>query len=175
MSIYTSDGSNNSLIPRQNFIDIGSDLKRILDKILSNNTLVKLLYYNDTNVSAKPTLTNSQKVAMIGDYIKIVPRIPKDYETKNYLVIQMDRFSPSADESRFKSFVLSFDILCHSDNWVMDDYMLRPFKIMHELDTMFNMSKLHSLGPINFVSANQLVINEELMGYSLNYIVYEYQ
>jgi hypothetical protein len=175
MSIYTSDGSNGSLIPKLNFIDVGYDLKRILDKILTNNTLVKLLYYNDTNVSTKTNLTNAQKIALIGDYIKIVPKLPKDIETKNYIVIQMDRFTTSGDDSRFKSFILSFDILCHSDNWVMDDYMLRPFKIMQELDTMFNMSKLHSLGPINFVSANQLVINENLMGYSLNYTVYEFQ
>jgi hypothetical protein len=169
MSIYKADGSNGSLIPRLNFTDIGYDLKRVLDKMLTNDTLVKLLYYNDSNVSAKPNLTNAQKVALIGDYIKIVPRLPKDIEVKNYIVIQMDRFTPGeSDDTRFKSFILSFDILCHSDNWVMDDYMLRPFKIMQELDAMFNMSKLHSLGPINFV-------NEDLMGYSLYYSVYELQ
>jgi hypothetical protein len=175
MSIYAADGSNNSLTPKMNFSDIGSDLRGILDRILKNDMLIKLLYYNDLNVSTKPNLTNAQKVALVGDYIKIVPRLPKDIELKNYIVIQMDRFAPVGDENRFKSFVLSFDILCHSDNWVMDDYMLRPFKIMQELDTMFNMSKLHSLGPINFISADQLVINEDLMGYSLNYIVYEFQ
>lgn len=175
MSIYKPDGTNNSLIQRQNFIEVGFDLKRILNKILKNDRLVKLLYYNQSNIDLLPNLTNTEKAALIHDIIKIVPRLPKDLESKNYLLIQMDRFTPAGDDTRYRSFILSFDILCHSDTWVMDDYMLRPFKIMQELDSMFNMSKLHSLGPVNFIGANQVIINEELMGYSIYYKVYDFQ
>lgn len=174
--MYKQDGSSGSLTPRQNFIDVGFDLKRILNKILKNDKLVKLLYYNQSNVDNLPNLTNTEKAALIHDYIKIVPRLPKDLESKNYLIIQMDQFTPaSADDNRYRSFLLSFDVLCHADTWVMDDYMLRPFKILQELDSMFNMSKLHSLGPVSFASANQIIINEELMGYSIYYRVLDFQ
>ena len=87
----------------------------------------------------------------------------------------MDQFTPINDEYNFKSFLLSFDIICSPDVWIMDDYMLRPFKIMHELDTIFNNSKLDSMGPITFVSATQLVINEDLMGYSMFFRIVNFQ
>ena len=175
MSIYAPDGSSKSFSPRQNFIDVGFDLKRILNKILKNDTLVKLLYYNDSNIDSKPNLSDSEKAALINDYIKIVPKIPKDIDAKNYLIIQMDKFSAVNEDTRYRSFILSFDILCHPDNWIMDNYMLRPFRVMQELDSMFNVSKLHSLGPATFISANQLTISEELMGYSIYYSVYDFQ
>lgn len=175
MSIYNSNGTQGSTIPRQNFTDVGSNLRYILNRILKNDTLIKLLYYNDSDISSKPDLTDQQKVDLINDYIKIVPKLSKDPENKNYLIIQMDRFSPVSDDTRFRKLVLSFDIICHADNWIMNDYMLRPFKIMQELDSLFNMSKLSSLGPVTFISANQIVINEDLMGYSLYYSVDDFQ
>lgn len=175
MSIYNSDGTRSSSMPQNNFTEVGLNLKKVLNRILKNDDLIKLLYYNTPEVTSQPNLTNEQKVAMINDYIKLVPKLPKDVELKNYLLIQMDQFAAMDGEQVFRTFVLNFDILCNAGNWIMDDYMLRPFKIMHELDSMFNNSKLDSLGPVNFVAANQLVLNEELMGYSMFFRVVDFQ
>jgi len=175
MGIYNADGTRQSTVTRNSFLDIGVDLKRVVNRILKNDTLVKLLYYNSSNVDTESNLTNQQKVAMINDYIKLVPKITKDDLLKSYLVINMDQFTPINDDYNFKSFILSFDIICSPDVWIMDDYMLRPFKIMHELDSIFNNSKLDSLGPITFLSSSQLIINEDLMGYSMFFRVVNFQ
>jgi hypothetical protein len=175
MAIYNRDGTRGAIVPTNHFNEVGENLKRVLNKVLKNDDLVKLLYYNLPNVSAQPNLTNAQKVAMVNDYIKLVPKIPKDIEVKNYLIIQMNDFSPVGEDFTYRTFVLNFDVLCHADNWIMDDYMLRPMKILHELDSMFNNSKLDSLGPVNFVSANQLVLNEDLMGYTIFFRITNFQ
>lgn len=175
MAIYNSNGTSSNTTPKQNFTDVGSNLRAILNRILKNDNLVKLIYYNDSSVSGKANLTDSEKSLLINDQIKIVPKLPKDTDQKTYLVIQMDQFAPVSEDTTFRSFLLSFDIICPADSWVMDDYMLRPFKIMQEIDSLFNLSKLHSLGPVTFTSANQIVINEDLMGYSMYYSVYDFQ
>lgn len=175
MALYNKDGTSGQIAARENFTDIGHDLKGILNRLLKNDRLIKLLYYSQSDIENLPNLTKAEKVSMINDHIKIIPRLPKDIESKNYLVIQMDSFTPIGNNSRMRGFLLSFDVLCHADNWIMDDYMLRPFKILQELDSMFNMSKLHSLGPVNFVSANQILINEELMGYSIYFKVHDFE
>jgi hypothetical protein len=175
VSIYNNDGPRNSTINNNNFMEVGANLKKVLNKVLKNDNLIKLLYYNTPNIQNEPNLTNEQKVAMINDYIKLAPRLNKDIEMKNYLLIQMDQFTALEGEQIFRTFVLNFDILCHSENWIMDDYMLRPFKIMHELDVRFNNSKLDSLGPVNFISANQLILNEDLMGYSMFFRIMDFQ
>jgi hypothetical protein len=175
MSIYKNDGTRAQGHPQTNFLDLGSDLKSIINKILKNDTLVKLIYYNKPSVENEQNLTNEQKIAMINTQIKMVPRLDKDIEFKNYIIIQFDKFVSFDDGTEFKQFLLNFDIICHSDFWIMNDYMLRPFKIMHEIDKLFNKSKLNSFGPITFLSAEQLILNENLMGYSLFYKVHEFQ
>ncbi len=167
--MYKKNGAPST--EKQNFADLGPTLKRILNNILKNDRLVKLLYYNDTNVDSKPNLTKPEKALLINDLIKLVPRIPKDLEMKNYLIITLDNFQSVGELNTFKRYSLSFDILCHPDNWLMDDYMFRPFKIMQELDSLFNEAKIDSLGPVTFSSARQMLINEELMGYSMYYDV----
>jgi hypothetical protein len=174
MSIYNEDGTRSGP-PRQHFLDSGTNLKKVVNRILKNDTLVKLLYYNTSNVEGQQNLTNQQKVALINDYIKLVPKLPKDMEQKNYLVVQMGQFAALGDDMNFRAFTLGFDIICHSDNWIMDDYMLRPFKILHELDSMFNNAKLDSLGPTTFLTAEQIVINEDFMGYSIYFRVMNLQ
>jgi hypothetical protein len=174
MSIYNEDGTRAGP-PRQHFLDVGTNLKRVVNRILKNDNLIKLLYYNVPDAEAQSNLTNGQKVALINDYIKLVPKLPMDMEQKNYLVVQMDQFSGLGDDMNFRSFTLSFDVICHADNWIMDDYMLRPFKILHELDSMFNNAKIDSLGPSNFLIAQQIVLNEDFMGYSIHFRIVNLQ
>ena len=49
--------------------------------------------------------------------------------------------------------------------------MLRPYKIMHEIDGMLNRSRLNGIGKVDFVSANSLILSEELAGFTLVYRV----
>jgi hypothetical protein len=175
MSLYDSDGNRQQTYSKQHFLDTGSNLRKILNKILKNDTLIKLLYYNSSNVDSEPNLTNEQKVALVNDLIRLYPRLPKDSEFKNYIVIQMDAFNTIDDDYLFRGFTLTFDVFCHVDNWIMDDYMLRPLKILHELDSMFNNSKLDSLGPVVFLGSDQIVLNEDMMGYSIYFRIVNFQ
>jgi hypothetical protein len=175
MATYKSDGTRGQGHPQRNFLDLGGDLKSIINKILKNDNLVKLIYYNTPSIENQQNLTNEQKVSLINTQIKMVPKIDKDLDFKNYVIVQFDKFVSFDEGTEFKQFLLNFDIICHSDFWIMDDYMLRPFKIMNEIDSMFNKSKLNSFGPVTFLSAEQLILNENLMGYSLFYRVHEFQ
>jgi hypothetical protein len=46
---------------------------------------------------------------------------------------------------------------------------LRPYRIAAELDTMFNNKHLTGIGRLEFLGANQLLLNEEFGGISLMY------
>jgi hypothetical protein len=176
MSIYTSDGSRNNLTPFGNFTSLAVDLQIVMNKIIKNDNICKLLYYDAPNALSQPNLTPDQKSSLIGKAIRVVPVLEKDDEASNIIIIQFDRFTPNAtDDSVYIEFMISFDILCNSKTWIMDDYMLRPYKIMSEINSMFNMSKLRSSGPINFMGASSLLINENLVGYSMVYRVYDYR
>lgn len=105
------------------------------------------------------------------NYVQLVPKIimPEHEETKSYIILTFDDFVPS-DNPEFRDCVLSFDIFCHTDYWDIGNYQLRPFKIAGYIDAILNNSKLTGIGTLQFMGCKQLLLNQELGGYSLNYI-----
>ena len=61
------------------------------------------------------------------------------------------------------------DILCHPDNWDIGNYRIRPLKIAGYIDAILNGARLSGIGTFNFISCNELVIDEDLSGYCLLY------
>jgi hypothetical protein len=177
MSIYGTNGTwNPQGANLRSFLQISDDLKLIIEKIISNDNLCKLLYYADKGALSKPALTEDQKYSLIGDKVLVVPVVLKEDDLQSYLIVQFDNFSPNeASEVIYRDFTLTIDVLVNTKIWTLDDWTLRPYAIMHELDSMFNMSKLNSLGPINFIGANALIINEFFMGFTLAYGIHDFR
>lgn len=173
---YNEDGTfigNSNIL---SFGQAGKDLQVIMEKLITNDNVMKLLYYGQKDALKQPNLDATTKLSMVNDYIRVVPVLPKDVEAKNYIIIQLDNFSPSGSDAMvYRDFLVSFDIFCNAETWILDDYLLRPYAIMNEIDRMFNVSKLNSSGPINFVGANSILINENLLGFTIAYRVYDYR
>lgn len=104
-------------------------------------------------------------------YIKIVPKIrfPENEEIKSYIIISYDNFTPNENNPQFRDCMVHFDILCHTDYWNIGDYRLRPLKIAGYIDGILNNTKLSGIGTFQFAGCNELILNEELSGYSLMY------
>ena len=105
----------------------------------------------------------------MGKNIKIVPKLSIDTTVLNYIVISFDNFTPT-ENPEFRDNIIRFDILCHFDQWQLEDFELRPYKIAAELDSMLDKQKLTGIGQLNFLGANQLIINDEFAGLSLMYM-----
>ena len=66
--------------------------------------------------------------------------------------------------------VILMDVLCPEDTWMMDSYMMRPFKIMHELQRMFHDKPLNGIGKVFFMGANLLNLGD-YVGYQMAFSV----
>jgi hypothetical protein len=51
----------------------------------------------------------------------------------------------------------------------MKDFELRPYKIAAELDTMFDGQHLTGIGDLQFMGANQMILNDEFAGLCVMY------
>ena len=173
---YNENGMFAPSVDPIGFSQMGKDLQLIMERLIENENIAKLLYYGEKDALSKQNLTATVKLSMVNDHIKVVPVLPKDLEAKNYIIVQFDSFMPnSTDNMSYKEFLLTFDIFCNAQNWILDDYQLRPYAIMNEIDKMFNTSKLNSSGPINFIGANSISINENLLGFTVVYKIYDYK
>ena len=155
-------------IPKSSFLSMEKDTGIIINEILKNNRLKKLLYYTTSDAMEKPNLTEDQSLSLLGTNIKIVPKLYVDGSVLNYILINFDNFTPS-ENPEFRDNTVQFDIVCHFDQWNLRDYALRPYKIAGEIDSMFNLKKLTGIGYLEFVGATQIVLTDEFAGLCLMY------
>ena len=159
----------NYQFPKSSFLSINKDLDIIIGRILKNQRLQKLLYYPINNPLDQKALNEDQQLELISKHIKIVPKLYIDGSVLSYIIISFDNFIPNATNPEFRDNIISFDIVCHFDQWQLDDFNLRPYRIAAELDSIFNNTHLTGIGTLQFLGCNQLLLNEEFAGVSLMY------
>ena len=151
------------------FWSMEKDFALVAKKLMQNQRLMKLLYYTQPDALQGPDLTDEEIYGMIGKHIKIVPKLDIQKECPIFVVIVFNDFLPNDNNPEFRDCTLSFDILCHPDHWNLGNFELRPYKIAGLIDAAINKQKLTGIGTAQFQSAHNLVLNDQLMGLTLNY------
>lgn len=155
--------------PHSSFLSVEKDMEIITNKFFKNDRLKRLLFYTTKDALDKPNISEEETYELFGKNIKIVPKLQIDGEVLNYIIISFDNFTPNAENPEFRDNVISFDVICHFDQWQLKGFQLRPYKIAAEIDSMFNNKHLTGIGTLQFLGANQLIINDEFAGFSLMY------
>lgn len=157
------------LTPKSSFLAVEKDSSIIVSELLNNNRLKRLLFYSSKDALTQPNLTQEESVSLVGNYIKIVPKIKIDKDTKTYLLLRFNNFTPNVRNPEFRDNIIEFDIVCHFDQWELNDFQQRPFRIAAEIDTMFNKKHLTGIGVLQFVSGEPFVLTDEFGGFCLRY------
>ena len=166
------------------FLSCDKDAERILKRLLIesrpySDELKRLLVINTkdclddkTNPIYLKKLEEMSLSRLIDDgYIKLVPKIklPEHEEVKSYIILTFDSFVPNPTNPQFRNCLINFDIVCHTDYWDIGDYRLRPLKIAGYIDGLLNNTKLTGIGTIQFAGCSELILSENLSGYTLMY------
>lgn len=159
----------NYQFPKSSFLSINKDLDIIINRILKNERLQKLLYYTNATPLDQNSLDEDERLSLLTNNIKIVPKLYVDGSVLNYIIVSFDNFVPNATNPEFRDNIISFDIICHFDQWQLKDFNLRPYRIAAEIDTLLNNTHLTGIGTLQFLGCNQLLLNEEFAGISLMY------
>lgn len=158
--------------PKSSFLGMPKDTALIMDKILKNQRLLKLLYYSDRDWESKPDLGSEELKSLITNkQISNVPKLVVDKVKRSYLRIGFDDFITNQGNPYYRDCVLEIKIACHFDDWDLDNYELRPFRIAGELDSMLNGERLTGIGILNFLSAGQDIYDDEYGGVTLRYFI----
>lgn len=156
--------------PKSSFLSTEKDMNIIVDHIMKNDRLKKMLFYTSRDCLSKPKLTEEETVNLFGKQIKIVPKLQVDAEILNYLYIYFNNFIPNPTNPEFRDNLISFEIICHYSQWHLYDFALRPYKIAAEIDSMFDKKYLSGIGRLEFVGATIVSYNEdEFAGLCLQY------
>ena len=160
----------NYQFPKSAFLSVEKDLEIITSQMLKNDRFKRLLYYNTSDALDKPNVPDKEAIKLFEKNIRIVPKLQIDGEVLSYIIISFDNFTPNATNPEFRDNIISFDIICHFNQWQLKDFQLRPYRIAAEIDTMFNDKHLTGIGKLEFLGASQLILNDEFAGLSVSYM-----
>ena len=155
--------------PKSSFLSAEKDMGIIVDLIMKNDRLKKMLYYTTKDCLNKPKLTDEQTYEMFGKQIKIVPKLYVDGSVLNYIIISFDNFTGNRTNPEFRDNIIEFDIICHFDQWQLKDFQLRPYRIAAEIDSLLDGTHLTGIGELQFLGANQMILTDEYAGLCLMY------
>lgn len=168
---------------KSSFLSVEKDIGTIINKLFIesrpySDMLKRLLMINtkdclenQTDVCRELIANTSVKDLKEKGYIRIIPKLDfgEHEEVKSYILITMDNFTPNDENPEFRDCTISFDIICHTKYSDLGDYRIRPLKICGYIDGILDKARLSGIGILNFIGANQLILSEELQGYSLVY------
>lgn len=157
--------------PKSSLLGMPKDAAIIIDRILSNPNLLRLLVYETRDWQSQPLPNGEQiKELFTSHQISSVPKIKIDSKEKTYIRLTYGTVIRNVSNPEYRDNTFGIDIICHYDNWDLGDFELRPYRVAGEIDAMLDKTHLTGIGELEFVSATPYVYNEEFAGVSLTYL-----
>ena len=157
--------------PKSSLLGMPKDAAIIIDRILSNPNLLRLLVYETRDWQSQPLPNGEQiKELFTSHQFSSVPKIKIDSKEKTYIRLTYGTVIRNASNPEYRDNTFGIDIICHYDNWDLGDFELRPYRVAGEIDAMLDKTHLTGIGELEIVSATHYVYNEEYSGGSLTYL-----
>ena len=161
---------DNSFDTKSSFKSIEKDFGMIINRLLKNETLKKLLYYTTDDCLDRPNLDKMETLSLVNKQIQIIPRkFISSNEAYPLVNIMFDNFMENGTNPEFRDNIIIIDILCHYDQWNLGNFQLRPYKIAGEIDGLLNDKYLTGIGRVKFMSGQMILADDEIGGITLVY------
>lgn len=159
----------------RNCAEIGENLIKIVNRLLANDDLVKLLYYNDKDPLSNDSLTSEQKSTEVFEkLIKIIPRVgPK--ETANSIVaIRVVNGNRLDSNAEFKRVRIDIEVFVPLTQWIIKSTNLRPFAILGEIQKSLDGKTINGLGKMVGGDFQLNFLTEEIGCYEQTFDIISY-
>ena len=176
----------NGLPPIQSsFLSCDKDTELILNKLFIDSGkystwLKRLLIINtkdclDPSIRKYDDIVNRYSVQDLYEkqYIRTTPRLEfnEHEDVQSYILLNFDNFTTNSANEQFRDCMINFDILCNTKQWDLQNFRIRPLMIAGYIDGILNMGKLSGVGETVFLGCNELILDQNLAGYTLSYHV----
>lgn len=131
----------------RNCEDLGRNCQKIIKRLLSNQNLLKLLYYEDKDPLSHKDLTPEQiKEDIEEKLIKVVPRVGPKETAKSLITLRVIHGEKNEENDNFRDVVFTIESFVPLSQWIIKDINLRPFAIMGEIERSLNKKSVDGLG-----------------------------
>lgn len=160
----------------RNCQELGINLQKICSRLLCNEELVKLLYYENLDPLAQQNLgEDTKKTKIFNNLIKVVPHVGVREDSKSVIAIYVPQAAGLADNPEFKMVTIAIDVFVPLTQWIIKDSNLRPFAIMGEIQKSLNGKTINGLGKLKGGDFDLFLLTDEMSGYRQIFTITEYE
>ena len=170
---------------QSSFLSCEKDAELILNKLFVDSQrhsqwLKRLLIINtkdclDPRIAKYNEIVDGYSVADLVEkqYIRTTPRLElnEHEDVQSYILLSFDNFTTNPANNQFRDCMINFDIICNTKQWALDGLRVRPLMIAGYIDGILNLGKLSGVGETYFLGCNELILDQNLAGYTLSYQV----
>lgn len=158
----------------RNLSEIGENAQKIVKRLMSNQDLVKLLYYTDKDPLSHDDFTPEElKTKIYQKLIKIIPRIGPKEGAESIITINIVGGNQN-ENNEFKNIGINIEVLVPLTQWFIKDDNLRPFKIMGEVQKSLNGKTINGLGKMTGGDFALNYISDEVIDYIQYFTITSY-
>ena len=159
----------------RNCNELGVNLQKIIKRLIANDELVNLLYYEDENPLGQSALSVEVKQKEIFEkLIKTVPRVGTKDTAKSVIVVYVQRASKTPGNKEFKNVRILVDVIVPLTQWYIQDTNLRPFAILGRIQESLDDKTINGLGKIVGGDFELNFVTDDVICYQQTFEITEY-
>lgn len=159
----------------RNLADLGLNLQKIINRLQTNQNLLKLVYYTGKDPLNEQDLTEEQiKNEIYNKIIKVVPRIGYKETAQSMISMRVVRGRSNSENNEFRDFEIDIEVFVPLTQWFIKDSNLRPFAIMGEIHKSLNNKTINGLGKMTGGDFQINFLTDEIVSYEMTYYITSY-
>ena len=159
----------------RNCAELGENLQKIIKRLLANDELVKLLYYEQDDPIGQPALSTEQKnIEVFEKLIKTVPRVGAKDTAKSVIVVYVQRAGKLSGNKEFRNVKILVDVIVPLTQWYIRDTNFRPFAILGQIQSSLDEKTINGLGKISGGDFELNFVTDDVICYQQIFEITEY-
>ena len=162
----------------RNCAELGENLRKIVSRLLANDALVNLLYYESEdplNYNDYPALSREDKQTEIFEkLIKTIPRVGTKNTAKSVIVVYVQRAGKLSGNKEFRNVRILVDVIVPLTQWFIEGDNFRPFAILGEVQKSLDEKTINGLGKITGGDFELNFVTDDVICYQQAYEITEY-
>lgn len=133
----------------KNCAEVGENMMRIIKRLMTNQNLLKMLYYTDKDPLSQPDIPEDIiRNDIYQKLIKVVPILDPTETARSVISVVTRNGVMNEENTEFRDVMIRVEVYVPNTQWFVKSDNLRPFIIMGEVQKSLEGKSINGMGRI---------------------------
>lgn len=155
--------------------ELGVNLQKIVSRLMANDNLVNLLYFEDKDpLNHLPLTVEEKQTEIFEKLIRVIPKVGSTENVKSIIVVYITRGSKISNNNEFTNITINVDVFVPLTQWIIKDSNLRPFAILGQVQESLEGKTINGLGKLSGGDFELALMTDEMSVYKQTFSLTNY-